>query len=197
MRISTHQPSRYSHVAMLLHWAIAALILANLFLGWRMSFLKGLAQFDMFQLHKSVGITVLLLSVARLVWRLTHPAPALPATMARWERFGAHATHWFFYLMMIGMPLTGWAMVSVSPWNIPTLLWHSIPWPHIGFLHDLAPARKAGVEAASGSIHLYLAFGGAGLIALNVAAALKHQFITRDNVLGRMVPGLRTAPPTD
>jgi cytochrome b561 len=69
--------TRYFHGAMLLHWVIAALILTNLVLGWRMSFLKGLAQFDMFQLHKSVGITVLVLSILRLGWRLTHPAPAL------------------------------------------------------------------------------------------------------------------------
>ena len=60
------QRTRYSAVAMLLHWSIAALIIANLFLGWRMGFLKGLAQFDMFQLHKSVGITVLVLSIVRL-----------------------------------------------------------------------------------------------------------------------------------
>lgn len=194
MCVGTRHSSRYSHMAMLLHWIIAAMILINLVLGWRMSFLTGMAQFDMFQLHKSVGITVLVLTAARLIWRLTHPAPALPRTMARWERFGAHATHWFFYLMMIGMPLTGWAMVSVSPWNIPTLLWHWIPWPHIAVLHDLTPARKAGVEAATGSIHLYLAFGGATLIALHVAAALKHQFITKDGVLGRMVPGLNSTP---
>jgi cytochrome b561 len=186
--------TRYSHGAMLLHWIIAALILTNLVLGWRMSFLKGLAQFDMFQLHKSVGITVLVLSVLRLGWRLTHPAPALPTSMNRWERFGAHATHWFFYAMMIGMPLTGWAMVSVSAYNIPTLLWHSIPWPHIGFLHALPVGAKAKVEATSGSIHLYFAFAGAALIALHVAAALKHQFITKDGVLGRMVPGLASVP---
>lgn len=196
MSVGTGHSIRYSHVAMLLHWIIAAMILVNLGLGWRMSFLKGMAQFDMFQLHKSVGITVLVLSVVRLVWRLLHPAPALPATMSAWERFGAHATHWFFYLMMIGMPLTGWAMVSVSPWNIPTLLWHRIPWPHIAFLHDLSPAQKAGVEAASGSVHLYLALGGAALIALHVAAALKHQFVTKDGVLGRMVPGLPSSSHT-
>ena len=186
--------SRYSAVAMVLHWVIAALILTNLVLGWRMGFLKGLAQFDMFQLHKSVGITVLVLSVVRLGWRLTHPAPALPSSIPSWERFSAHATHGLFYAMMIGMPLTGWAMVSVSSYNIPTLLWHSIPWPHIGFLHDLSTPAKANVEAVSGNIHLCLAFGGAALIALHVAAALKHQFVMKDGVLGRMVPGLPHAP---
>lgn len=153
-----------------------------------------MAKFTMFQLHKSVGITVLLLSVVRLAWRLVNPAPPLPTGMKGWERFAAHATHGFFYLMMIGMPLTGWAVVSVSPWNIPTLLWSKIPWPHIGFLHALNPSAKASVEAISSNVHMLLAFGGAALIALHVGAALKHQFILRDGVLGRMLPIFSDTP---
>ncbi|MFA6605555.1 MAG: cytochrome b/b6 domain-containing protein [Sphingomonas sp.] len=137
--------TRYSAIAILLHWAIAALILANLLLGWRMGYLKGLAQFDMFQLHKSIGITVLLLSVARLGWRMLNPPPPLLISMKTWERRAAGTTHWLFYGLMIGMPLTGWAMVSVSAYNIPTLLWKTVPWPHIGFLHTLDAAGKAQV----------------------------------------------------
>lgn len=188
------QRTRYSAVAMLLHWIIAVLIIANMVLGWRMGFLKGLAQFDMFQLHKSIGITVLLLSVVRLFWRLWNPAPPLPAGMKKWEVAAAHLTHWFFYLMMVAMPLTGWAIVSVSPWNIPTLLWHVVPWPHISFLHDLPGDAKQLVEAIGSDIHTYFAFGGTALIVMHVGAALKHQFISRDGVLGRMVPGLRATP---
>lgn len=186
--------TRYGVVAMALHWMIAALILSNLFVGWRMGFLGGLAQFDAFQLHKSIGITVLVLSVLRLAWRLMNPVPALPPGMKGYERFGAKATHVFFYVMMIGMPLTGWALVSVSAMNIPTLLWHTIPWPHIAFLHDLSAAPKAMVKSTSTSVHVAMAFGGAALIALHVAAALKHQFLNRDGVLGRMVPFLSADP---
>jgi cytochrome b561 len=186
--------TRYGVVAMTLHWIIAALILSNLFVGWRMGFLGGLAQFDAFQLHKSIGITVLVLSVARLAWKLMNPAPPLPQGMKPYERFGAKATHLFFYAMMIGMPLTGWALVSVSAMNIPTLLWHTIPWPHVALLHDLPAAPKAGVEIAATSVHVAMAFGGAILIALHVAAALKHQFLNRDGVLGRMVPFLSADP---
>lgn len=185
--------TRYSHVAMLLHWVIAAMIVANLVLGWRTAALSGMAQFQMFQLHKSFGITVLVLSVARLGWRVFNPPPAMPA-MPRWQRHAATATHWLFYLMMIGMPLTGWAIVSVSPYNLPTLLWGAIPWPHLGVLHALPIGQRAQVEAAGSTIHVMLAYGGAGLIALHVAAALKHQFVDRDGLLGRMIPGLRTAP---
>jgi len=186
--------TRYSAVAIAFHWIIAALILLNLALGWRMGFLSGMAQFTMFQLHKSVGMTVLVLSVARLGWRWLNPPPALPVAMKPWERAAAHATHIFFYVMIIGMPLTGWAMVSVSPLNIPTLLWGTIPLPHIGVLHALPAAGKASVEAASGNIHLALAIGGIALILLHVGAALKHQFIVRDGVLGRMVPLVSATP---
>lgn len=185
---------RYSAVSVILHWAVAGFLLANLGLGWWMGRLEGLAQFDAFQLHKSIGMTVLALSVLRLAWRVTHKAPPLPATMNAFERFAAHATHLFFYVMMIGMPLTGWALVSVSPLNIPTLLWHTIPLPHIGVLHDLPYASRDVAGHLSTSAHVALAFGGAGLIALHIAAALKHQFINRDGVLGRMVPFLSPRP---
>ncbi|MBT0667296.1 cytochrome b [Novosphingobium profundi] len=187
-------PTRYSFVAMVLHWTIALMILINLYLGWRMGTLEGLAQFDAFQLHKSFGITVLVLSFVRLAWRLTHRPPSLPEGMGAFERFAASATHAFFYALMIGMPLTGWVLVSTSALNIPTLLWHTIPWPHIGVLHDLPAAPKTAVEGGASWIHVSLAFGGSALIALHVAAALKHQFLNRDGVLGRMVPFLSSAP---
>jgi cytochrome b561 len=185
---------RYSAVAMILHWLVAGLLLANLALGWWMKRLIGLDQFEAFQLHKSIGMTVLALSLARLGWRVTHRAPALPATMNGFERFAAHATHMFFYGMMILMPLTGWAVVSVSPFNIPTLLWHTVPLPHIALLHDLAGPSKAMAGKLSGGAHMAMAFGGTALISLHAAAALKHQFINRDGVLGRMVPFLSATP---
>lgn len=194
MRAATQSSPRYSAVAMVLHWLVAGFLLANLALGWWMKRLIGLDQFEAFQLHKSIGMTVLALSLARLGWRVTHRAPALPDTMSGFERFAAHATHAFFYAMMIGMPLTGWALVSVSPFNIPTLLWRTIPLPHIAALHDLAGPAKEVAGSLSTGAHVALAFGGAALIGLHVAAALKHQFINRDGVLGRMVPFLSATP---
>jgi cytochrome b561 len=181
---------RYSAVAMVLHWIMAALILANLGVGWRMVFLKGLAQFDLFQLHKSIGITVLILSLARLGWRLVNPPPPLPQGMRPLDRLAARAVHWAFYAVMIGLPLTGWIMVSVSPLNIPTLLWRAIPWPHLPWLHQLPMDSRKAVETATAPVHLSLAIGSAALIVLHVAAAAKHQWVDRDGLLGRMVPGL-------
>lgn len=179
--------TRYGTVAIVLHWAIAALIIANLYLGWRMGFLKGLAQFNVFQLHKSVGVTVLLLSVLRLGWRLVGPRPE-PAPLEGWEKPAATAVHWAFYGIMIGMPLSGWIIVSTSPLNIPTLLYHLVPWPHFPGVHDLAePTRKA-VNHAFGLTHTALAFGSLALLALHLGAVAKHEILDGRPVLRRMLP---------
>jgi cytochrome b561 len=181
---------RYSAGAMVLHWIIAALILANLCVGWRMVFLKGLGQFELFQLHKSIGITVLLLSFARLGWRLVNPPPPLPEGMRPLDRLLARAVHWAFYGIMIGIPVTGWIIVSVSPLNIPTLLWHAISWPHLPWLHELSMTDRKAIGSVTGKVHMSLAVSLIALIVLHVGAALKHQWVDRDGLLGRMVPGL-------
>lgn len=181
---------RYATVAIALHWLIAAAIVFQIILGWRMEGPSSPLTYAIFQLHKSVGITILLLSLIRLGWRLTHTAPTLPDAMPGWERFAAKATHWGFYVIMIGLPLTGWAIVSTSRVQIPTLLYGLVPWPHLP-LHDLAaPARKAWHDAAENG-HGLLVLLTLAMLALHVGAALKHHFINRDEVLGHMVPGVR------
>ena len=183
---------RYTAVAVGLHWIIAALILLNLALGFRMSLVTGLAQFNIFQLHKSVGITVLLLSLARLGWRLAHPPPPEPAGLKAWERAAALAVHWSFYAIMIGMPLTGWLIVSTSPYDLPTLLYRLVPWPHLP-VHDLAAGPKAAVNHAASSVHVALAWSTVALLALHLGAVVKHQALDGHPVLGRMTPfGSRT-----
>jgi cytochrome b561 len=184
--------TRYTAVAMLMHWLIAALILTNLVLGWRMGFLKGLAQFNVFQLHKSIGITVLLLSVLRLAWRLANPPPPEPSTLQPWERVAAQAVHWGFYVIMIGMPLSGWIVVSTSPLNIPTLLYHLVPWPHFPGVHTLPEAPKAAVNYAFDLTHVVLAWGAVALLALHLGAVAKHELFDRHPILGRMLPFART-----
>ena len=179
---------RYSAVAIGLHWTIAALIVTNIVLGLQSNALKGMAQFNLLQWHKSFGITVLALSVARLAWRLVNPSPPYPAHMPAWEKTAAAATHWGFYVLMIGLPLTGWIMVSASPLNIPTLLYKTIPWPFIGVVHALPIGQRKGLEDLMGSVHAILAWTAIALLVLHVAAALKHQFWNRDVVLWRMAP---------
>jgi cytochrome b561/polyisoprenoid-binding protein YceI len=181
---------RYSAVAIVLHWTIAAAIVVQVLLAWRMHGPSTPERFAVFQLHKSVGVTILALSLARLAWRLTHRPPRLPDTLARWERILARMTHTFFYVVMIGMPLSGWIMVSASPVGVPTLLYGQLPWPHIPMLAELAPAAKARWSEAGETIHGLLAIGFLTLLPLHIAGALKHQLFSRDEpVLFRMAPG--------
>lgn len=183
---------RYAAVAILLHWTIAALIVLQVVLAGRMEGRTPEA-FAVVQFHKSVGIAVLLLSLARLGWRLTNPPPPEPEALARWERVLATFVHWAFYGVMIGMPLTGWIMVSTSRIVLPTVLFGAIPWPHLPGLPELAPAAKAAWNQVSKDAHHLIIKGFYVLIALHVAGALKHQLLSRDApVLARMAPGAKT-----
>ncbi len=180
--------ARYSPVAAILHWAIAALIIGQIIGG---KYMHGLAnsspvKFDLYQLHKSFGLTILLLSLLRLGWRFTHRAPALPAAMPDWQKFAARGTHWMFYALMILTPLAGWAIVSVSPTDIPTKWFGIIPVPHLPFFGGVTD-REA-VEHIMEERHELLAYAIFALLTLHVGAALKHAFIDKDGVFGSMIP---------
>jgi cytochrome b561 len=182
---------RYGAVAILFHWTVAALILFNIWLGWRFEDLHGPAKLALIQTHKAIGITVLVLSVLRLGWRLIHRPPPFSAHLAPWERALAHAVHWTFYIFMIGMPLTGWAMVSASRRIkvFPIDMFGLFHWPAIGPLTNLPADQMKATHEALEFIHTGpLLWLGYGLIVLHVVGALKHQLIDRDNELARMVP---------
>ena len=181
--------SRYATVAIVLHWLIALAILAQVSIAWRMGG-KTPEGFALIQLHKSIGISILVLSVIRLGWRLTNPPPPEPAGLARWEKLLSATVHWGFYGIMIGMPLTGWLMVSASKTAIPTLLFRTFPLANMLGIDGLAPAAKAVAHTIGQSSHELLAFGFYGLFVLHVAGALKHQLFERNTpVLSRMAPG--------
>lgn len=187
---TTPRAARYSLVAIVLHWTIALAIVLQVSLAGRMEPPPTPESFAVTQLHKSIGITILLLSLLRLAWRLLNPPPPEPATLARWERILSQAVHWGFYAIMIGMPLTGWLMVSASRIQLPTLLYGVIPWPDIPGLSGLAPASKHLWHEIGETGHGLIAKGIYVLLALHVAGALKHQLFSRDEpVLGRMAPG--------
>ena len=180
---------RYAPIAILLHWLIAAAIVLQIALAGRMEGHTPQA-FAVTQLHKSVGITILLLSLVRLAWRLTHPPAPLPAAMPRWEKRLAEIVHVGFYGIMIAMPLTGWLMVSASKTAIPTLLYGVVHWPDIPGLAGLAPAARKTWAVIGRDGHEIIAKLIYVLLALHVAGALKHQLLSRDEpVLGRMAPG--------
>ena len=182
--------ARYSAVAILLHWLIAAAIVLQVTLSFRMKGPHTPEQFSVTQLHKSVGITILLLSLVRIAWRLTNPPAPLPAAMPRWERDLSRVVHVGFYAIMIGMPLTGWIMVSASRIQLPTLLYGIAPWPSFPGVAHLAPEAKRMWRDLAETSHGLLSDLIYVLLALHVAGALKHQLFSRDEpVLARMAPG--------
>ena len=183
--------TRYTKTAITLHWVIALMIIGLIAAGIVMTRLEPYSslQITMYQIHKSFGIMVLLLSLIRLIWRLGHKPPALPVHMKPWERFAAQSTHVTFYVIMIGMPLLGWAMVSASPTNIPTKLFFTLPWPHLPILPGLE--NKKEVAELFEFLHKNIGKATIALIALHVGAALKHHFKDKDDVLSQMIPALK------
>ena len=183
---------RYSTVAISLHWVIALAILTNIGIAWYFNTLHGAVKIEPVQLHKSIGITVLVLSTMRLGWRLAVPAPKLPAYVTGWEKWLAQAVHVGFYVIMFGMPLSGWALSSASPLIhvFPIVLFHTVPWPAIGPLTTLPHDQMKQAHEAFAAAHGLLAKLAYVLVALHVAGALKHQFISNDDVVARMIPFL-------
>jgi cytochrome b561 len=185
--------SRYNSGAIMLHWVIALMILTNIGLAWWFNTLHGTAKVEPVQLHKSIGITVLVLSVIRLGWRLAVPVPKLPAYVTGWEKWLAQTVHVLFYVIMFGLPLTGWAFTSASPLIhvFPIVLYHVIPWPTLPVLSTLPHDQMKTAHALFLAGHGLLAKLAYGLIVLHVAGALKHQFINNDDVVTRMIPFLK------
>lgn len=184
----------YTLVAIILHWLIALLIIGQIIGGWAMTHIiedGSTTQFELYQLHKSFGISILLLSLGRLAWRLTHPAPPAPVDAPLWERRIAKITHILFYVLMIGVPIGGWALVSASPYaqSVPTYLFGVIPWPHLPFFSGIED-REA-ITGFISEMHERFAFATGALLILHIGAALKHHFINHDDVLARMLPFIK------
>lgn len=168
---------RYNGVARALHWVIALAIIAEVVLGLGHDALRGL--FPVMPIHKAVGITVLTLSLFRLYWRLSHPAPPLPASLPRWQIGMAHGLHWLFYAMMIAVPLTGWIIASAGDRPLEWFGLFDIPkWPVMKG-SPLADSAHEGHELMG---KLFIP-----LIALHIAAAFFHQFVQKDGVMRRML----------
>ena len=188
--------ARYSAVAITLHWLIAGLLLANIALGvWMHEAIdtvasRGLAV-SAYQLHKSLGLSILALVALRLVWRLSHRPPPLPDAISRRQTWLATGVHRGFYLLMLLVPLTGWLFVSTQ-WrgdtalNVETVWFDQFAVPHLFNLHrESDPVRQSAAKLFADA-HALLALTMALLIALHIAAAIAHQWHQRDRVLSRM-----------
>lgn len=185
-------PLRYGAVAMTLHWLIAALILLDFALALSFSkFDPGDALYFRFAYdqHMSVGMMVLFLSVLRVVWRLLHRVPPLPAEMGRAMRLLARSSHAFLYVFMLLAPLSGWVVLSVR--KKPPPLFGDLHWPAIQPLVDLPHEQRAPIHDAFLPGHIWFSYIGMALLGVHVLAALYHHYFKHDDVLRRMFPGMR------
>ena len=172
--------THYTPFAISLHWLMALLIFAGWSLGVYMHDLPLSPQkLRYFSWHKWMGVTVFLLALIRVGWLATHRAPAPPPNSPPWQIQAARISHMLLYLLMFILPLSGWLMSSAK--GVPTVYFGVLPIP------DLVAKNKELGEIL-GEVHESLAYGLAVLVAIHIGAALKHQFIDRDDLIGRMLP---------
>jgi cytochrome b561 len=192
-RLAMLDGDRYAMSAIILHWTIAVLIVIQLCLGWYMNEVApdhSPLQDQIQWIHVSLGITILLLVLVRIGIRIARPPPPVPGDLAPWERTLISISHSLFYVLLLLLPLTGWAVISIT--TDPLTLW-GIPWPRLPGLGFLAHNKAWRHDLKS--IHTYWLIWIVLLnLALHVAGALKHQFDGRP-VLWRMLPGARPARP--
>ena len=171
---------RYSTVAIALHWGIAVLVLMQIGLYFAADAVEGPAARTFIDVHKASGLSILVLTLLRLLWRVRHPAPSLPAATPGWQRYLARITQTLFYVVLIALPLGGWAASSAAQRPID---WFGLfNWPLLPIEGGRAVSRQLM------DVHELVMKGMYALVALHVLAALKHQFVDKDNVLHRMIP---------
>ena len=178
----TNSTTRYGWAAITLHWLIAAIFIGQFALGFVMVRLSSQrTAFELIQLHKSFGFLLLGLVILRIAWRLGNAAPALPRAVGPFERRTAPLAHLALYAFQLALPLSGWALVSVSMLEIPSMPFNLFVMP------NLPLAESDAAEGFWTAAHWYLAYAGMVLVALHLAAALRHHFWLRDTVLTRMI----------
>ncbi len=182
--------TRYGAIGMTLHWVIVALVITQFVFASLAEAAEAekaahpaaaLVQFQWLARHKSVGVTIFALAVARLLWRAFSPPPALPAAMPRWQVVAAKLSHYGFYALLFAMPLSGLVMSAAANYPVSYFGWFTLP-------NLVGPDE--GLRGSMEELHHLLAFSLFVLASVHVAAALKHHFFDKDDVLRRMLPGV-------
>lgn len=182
------EQSRYSPVGIAFHWIMAVLVLAQLSIGWYASLLpSGGDKLLTYELHSAVGLPILLLAIGRLFWRVIIPGPINDADSAGWQTQAAYLTHYLFYFCFFGLPLSGWIMWSALGEPAPLRLAGFIPWPSLP-MYEVSPETQYRLLAVAEESHHILVLLLVVLIPLHIAAALKHHFWDRHDVLRGMLP---------
>lgn len=173
---------QYGSVSKFFHWLIVFLVLIMLCLGFFMNGIENkIIKGEVFNIHKLIGLTVLLLMILRLIWALTNPKPKLPFDTPLWERILERGMHDLFYLVLILMPISGWVLSTAAGKS-----------PHIGWFRLSLPISQSKALASfSDSVHVFLAWTIIVLVTLHILAALKHYFMNKDYVLQRMTPWIK------
>ena len=169
---------RYTRTAIVLHWLIAAIVIAQFVWGWSMQEIPKQPpgfRADAFNLHKSIGLTIFLLMVVRLGWRLRHPPPPLPP-MPVWQAWLARANHRLLYVALFVMPLAGYLGSA----------WSGYPVKYFGLLLPAWASKEPALKDLCSLVHLVTSWVLLAAVALHVAAAAKHALIDRDGLLARM-----------
>ena len=182
--------SQYSSVAIGLHWAIAAALVIQIVLGWRIGDVEGVTRSAVLQLHKTVGVAVLVLTVARLAWRIINPPPAMDSSLTPMEKLASHWVHLGFYGALLALPLTGWAMVSAQRVGSMKLL-GGVHWPDFPIITSLPGGVQDILADLTDKAHTALVWVMFALLALHILGALKHHYISKDATVSRMAPGAK------
>lgn len=174
---------RYSNVAVTFHWIVVALVLTQVVIGFTFAELlpRGPERAQLFTWHKTLGALILLLTLARLAYRLKNPPPPFPTELPHWRRIVAVWNHRLFYLMLILLPLTGLIAVSAMANGWATPLVGGIPLP-------VVPGVTRETSETSGDVHVVLVLTTIALLLLHIGAAIYQQFFEHDRTAGRMPP---------
>jgi len=173
-------PAAWTPTAKVFHWSTAVLIAVMFGLGWiAVTYPMSPTKITLFNWHKSLGLFILAWVLLRLVWRLTHRAPALPDGLSRAERLGAHCSHAGLYLLMLAMPVSGWVINSAA--DFPLKWFGLFPVPQLA-------APDEGLQETAETVHFILFCTLLGVVVVHVAAALHHHYVRKNDVLRRMLP---------
>jgi cytochrome b561 len=171
-------PASYGLVAKLLHWAVVLLLIAGYAIGWLMPDIRrGMSPGTPMNLHMSIGLVVLILIVARMLWRFIHPV-GVDQSLPRWQHLSSVAVHWALYALAVITPLTGWSYASARGW--PITLFSLVQLPPLF-------AANSPTGRLIGGIHESIVWLLLAVIAIHVGAALIHAFVYRDQVMQRML----------